>query len=166
MTKQLEDIISGIVIILAFLYVHGYMLSGKARSPLSFRYNQLFTWNKLKYHLIIALIISILGYFRFNSLTLETYYFTPLIFIVSTLLSNEIVKFFYKRNILLEIPSRTGWRFSRNAKRLDKILLFFILINSMATPILMKYKKFDEINNRSKKEINTAHNSGLAALLV
>ncbi len=160
MNKQEQDFISLLVIIFSFAYTFFYMLNGKGNSPLSFRYNQLFEWKSLKYHLLFATIFAILGFVRIDSLTLETYYFTPILFITSTLMCNSIIKAIYNRNILMEVPSRLGDTFSKNAKSLDKFFTFIIFLISLTVPIILKAPKFKEINNRHLTEIkNTAYNS-------
>ena len=43
-----------------------------------------------KKHFLIAIFFALIGIFRFNSLTLETYYFSPIIFILLVKISNLI----------------------------------------------------------------------------
>ncbi|HLF53206.1 hypothetical protein [Flavobacterium sp.] len=145
-------------------YVGLYMLNGRNENPLTYKYNELFKNEKRINHITFALIFAVLGVIRYNSLTLETYYFSPILFIISLYIFNYIIKLIYKRNILIEIRgSAFSSIINKRAKFMDKFFGFLILLISMAGPLIMKYDKFDEINaerRKFKKEI-TAYNSGL-----
>lgn len=161
-------ILTAISLIIGFGYVFFYMLSGRNQNPLTYRYQKVLNNNiLLKKHLIISLLLSTVGIIRFNSLTLETYLFSPLIFITLLLISNTIIQKIYNRNILIEIFSRYSYspRVNKKATFLDIFFGSIIVMTSIVGPIIMKYDKFDEMNNERRKfnsEKHTAYNSSLA----
>lgn len=153
---------------IGFGYVFFFMLSGKSQDPLTYKYQKILNNKSLLIkHLIFASLLTIIGIFRFNSLTLETYLFSPLIFLTLLLISNVIIQKIYHRNILIEIFSRYSFspRVNKQATFLDIIFGLIILLTSVCGPIFMKYDKFDEMNKYRRKfklENHTAYNSGLA----
>jgi hypothetical protein len=129
-----------ISVIIGFGYVFFYMLSGQNQNPLTYRYQKVLNDKLLlKKHLIISCLLSIIGIFRFNSLTLETYLFSPFIFITLLLLSNTIIQKIHKRNILIEIGNRYGYspRVNKKATYIDVFFGLLILLTSLCGPIFM-----------------------------
>lgn len=151
---------------IGFGYVF-FMLSGRNQNPLTYRYQKVLNDRSLFIkHLIFAGLLSIIGNFRFNSLTLETYFLSPIIFIILLIFSNTIIQKIYKRNILIESFSiySSSPRVNKNAKFLDVFFGILILLASTCGPLIMKHDKFDEINRERRKfklENPTAYNSGL-----
>ena len=143
-----------ISMIIGIGYVLFYMLSGRNQNPSTYRYQKVLNDKTiLRKHLIFACLLSTIGIFRYNSLSLETYFFSPAIFIILLLLVNTIIKKIYKRNILIEIRSKYSCspRVNKRATFLDVFFGFLISLLSLIGPIIMKHDKFDEINSERKK---------------
>lgn len=143
-----------ISLIIGFGYVFFYMLSGRSRNPLTYRYQKVLNDKLLlKKHLAFTSLLAIIGIFRFESLTLETYLFSPLIFIVLLILSNTIIQKIYKRNILIEIFNRYSFdsRINKKATFLDIFFGLIILLASIVGPLVLKFDKFDEMNKERRK---------------
>lgn len=161
-------ILTATSLIIAFGYVYFYMLSGRNQNPLTYRYQKVLNdKNLIIKHLIFGCSLSLIGIVRFSSLTLETYLFSPLIFIILLLLSNTVIKKIYKRNILIETFNRYSFtpRLNKKATFLDISFGLLIGIISLVGPLLLKYDKFDEINQERrnfKSQKHTAYNQGLA----
>ena len=157
-----------ISLIIGFGYVLFYMLSGRNQNPLTYRYQKVLNDKLLlKKHILFASILSLIGLFRFNSLTLETYLFSPFIFILLLLLSNTIIHKIYNRNILIEIGSRYSYspRVNKKATFLDIFFGLLIVLISLVGPIAMKYDKFDKMNEERKKFNSEKHTTLKAATL-
>jgi hypothetical protein len=152
--------LSIISIIIGFGYVFFYMLSGRNQNPLTYRYQKVLN-NKilLKRHLIFACLLTAVGIFRYNSLTLETYLFSPIIFLIFLLISNSIIRKIYKRNILIETRNKYSCspRVNKSAKFLDIFFGALIGLLSLVSPIIMKKDKFDEINKERRKFKSEKH---------
>jgi hypothetical protein len=146
--------LSIISLIIGFGYVFFYMLSGRNQNPLTYRYQKVLNDKTLlRKHLIFSFLLSSVGIFRYNSLTLETYLFSPLIFITLLIFSNTIIQKKYNRNILIETFNRYSFapRINKKATYLDIFFGLLIAILSLVGPIIMKSDKFDEINRERKK---------------
>lgn len=142
-----------ISISIAYGYVLIYMLMGKNQNPLTYRYQKVLNNKKLlKKHIIFGCFLSIIGVFRFKSLALETYLFSPLIFLLLLLLTNSIIKKKYNRNILIETFNKYSWqrRVNRKATFLDKFFGLSISLISLISPLIMKKDKWKEINYERK----------------
>lgn len=144
-----NSILTLLSLFFGFSYVF-FMLYGRNRNPLTYRYNELLKKQKRNKHFAIALLFFILGVVRFDSLTLETYYFSPLLFIVSFYFFNVIIFAIYKRQILIEVRGASP-TVNKKTTFLDRIFGFLILCISLVSPIIMKYDKFDEMNGYKKK---------------
>lgn len=121
--------LSIISLIIGFGYVFFYMLSGRNQNPLTYRYQKVLNDKTLlRKHLIFSFLLSSVGIFRYNSLTLETYLFSPLIFITLLIFSNTIIQKKYNRNILIETFNRYSFapRINKKATYLD---IFFRSVN-------------------------------------
>lgn len=149
-----DSILTLFSLFFGFSYVF-FMLYGRNRNPLTYRYNELLTKDKRNKHFIIALSFSVLGAFRLDSLTLETYYFSPILFILSFYFFNTIIFSLYKRPILIEVGG-TSPLVNKKARFLDRFFGLLILCISLVTPLAMKYTKFDEINSHRKRIKMTA----------
>lgn len=146
-----DSFLSLIAIVFASSYMV-YMFSGKNSNPKNSKYNELFN-SRISGHLMFAFAFFIIGIVRFDSLTLETFYFTPSLFIFFLLIFNQIIKRLYYRNILIEIRSNTSTYINKRSTFLDKLFGLAIIIFSIITPILMKQSNFDEINSKKKTEL-------------
>ena len=83
---DINQFLTIISITIAYGYVLIYMLMGRNQNPSTYRYQKVLDDKKtLRNHIIFTGILAIIGLLRFNSLTLETYLFTPLIFFNFTL---------------------------------------------------------------------------------
>ena len=130
------------------------MLSGRNQNPLTYRYQKVLNDKTLlRKHLIFSFLLSSVGILRYNSLTLETYLFSPLIFITLLIFSNTIIQKIYNRNILIETFNRYSLapRINKKATYLDIFFGLLIALLSLVGPIIMKSDKFDEINRERKK---------------
>lgn len=155
-------ILTATSLIIAFGYVYFYMLSGRNQNPLTYRYQKVLNdKNLIIKHLIFGCSLSLIGIVRFSSLTLETYLFSPLIFIILLLLSNTVIKKIYKRNILIETFNRYSFapRLNKKATFLDISFGLLIGIISLVVPLLLKYDKFDEINQERRNFKSQKHTS-------
>ena len=158
-------ILTAISLIIAFGYVFFYMLSGRNQNPLTYRYQKVLNdKNLIIKHLVFGCTLSLIGILRFSSLTLETYLFSPLIFFILLLISNTVIKKIYKRNILIETFNRYSFapRINKKATFLDISLGLLIGLISLVSPLLLKYDKFDEINQERrnfKLQKYTAYNN-------
>lgn len=135
------------------------MLSGRNKNPLTYRYQEVLNDKTLlRKHLIFSFLLSSFGILRYNSLTLGTYLFTPLIFITLLIFSNTIIQKIYNRNILIETFNRYSFapRINKKATFLDIFFGLIISLISLVGPIIMKVEKFDERNRERKKLKSTS----------
>lgn len=157
--------LTAISIFIGFGYISIYMLMGRNQNPLTYRYQKVLNDKKtLTKHLIFSGILAIIGVLRFNSLTLETYLFTPLIFLVLLLVSNKFIQRYFHRNILIETFNRYSFfskRVNKKASFYDKFLGITISLISLISPLAMKKDKFKEINQERRlyKLINSPKNN-------
>lgn len=135
------------------------MLYGRNKNPLTYRYQKVLNDKTLlRKHLIFSFLLSLVGILRYNSLTLGTYLFTPLIFITLLIFSNTIIQKIYNRNILIETFNRYSFapRINKKATFLDIFFGLLIALISLVGPIIMKVNKFDERNRERKKLKSTS----------
>ena len=132
-----------------------FLIEKKNKQNKHQEYHQLFELKSSLKYILISIFLSTIGIIRFNSLTIETYYFSPMIFIVLTIFFNLLVRKIYKRNIIIEVVGKTLTpRRNKKTKVLDKIFALIILLSSLLTPIILKKNKFSDINER---KITTAN---------
>lgn len=123
---------------LAFVFVSiFYMLSGRNSNPKTFRYNELLKNSSLKKHLLIAICFSVLGIFRFNVKTLEAYYFTPLLFILTIKILNYPFPAFYNRNIIIALRGDRPPKGKNGIKILDRVLGYVIVVIPLLAPFII-----------------------------
>jgi hypothetical protein len=135
--SNIEQILTSISI----FFVGGYMFfmfCGRNSNPKNSRYNEILDSKKITKHLIFAAIFLIIGMIRFDSYAFETLYFTPILFIASLLIFNQIIKKIYHRNILIEIRSNVSPYVNKRATFLDRLFGFVIILFSVITPLLIK----------------------------
>lgn len=131
-----------ISIAIAFGYVGIYMLMGRNQNPLTYRYQKVLNDKKtLTKHLIFGGILAIIGVLRFNSQTLETSLFSPLLFIILLLISNKFIRKYFHRNILIETFNKNSFfskRVNKKANFYDKFLGITITLISLLLPLILK----------------------------
>jgi len=134
--------LSMISIAIAFGYVGIYMLMGRNQNPLTYRYQKVLNDKKtLTKHLIFGGILAIIGVLRFNSQTLETSLFSPLLFIILLLISNKFIRKYFHRNILIETFNKNSFfskRVNKKANFYDKFLGITITLISLLLPLILK----------------------------
>ena len=132
-----------------------FLIEKKNKQNNLHEYHQLFEFKSSLKYILISLFLSVIGIIRFNTLTLETYYFSPIIFIVLTIFFNFLIRKIYNRNIIIEVVGKTLTpRRNKKTKILDKFFTLFILLSSLIIPLILKSNKFAEINQR---KITTAN---------
>ena len=144
-----------ISISIGYSYVLIYMLMGRNQNPLTYRYQKVLNDKKaLRNHLIFGGFLALIGIVRFNSITLETYLFTPLIFLILLLISNKFIKKYFHRNILIETFNKYSFsnkRVNIKANFYDKFLGLTITLISLTLPIIMKTdNKLKEYNQERR----------------
>lgn len=162
---DINQFLTIISITIAYGYVLIYMLMGRNQNPSTYRYQKVLDDKKtLRNHIIFTGILAIIGLLRFNSLTLETYLFTPLIFLILLLISNKFIQRYFHRNILIETFNRYSFfskRVNKKASFYDKFLGITISLISLISPLFMKQGKFKEMNQERKlyHMINSSKNN-------
>lgn len=96
------------------------------------RYNDLFNSLKRKKHFIVVLISLIIGLFTYKSGTCILF-FTPFLFIILTLFFNQIIKHFYRRNIIFPVRGDT----KSDIRVLDYAFGSIIIIFSLLFPLFI-----------------------------
>lgn len=118
------------------------MLMGKNQNPLTYRYQKVLNDKSILIkHLIFSGILAIIGVVRFNSNSLETSLFSPLLFLVLLLISNKFIRRYFNRNILIETFNKYSFfskRVNKKANFYDKFLGITITLISLLLPLLLK----------------------------
>ena len=131
-----------ISISIAFGYVVIYMLMGRNQDPSTYRYQKVLNDKKtLRNHIIFTGILAIIGVLRFNSQTLETLLFSPLLFLILLIISNKFIRRYFHRNILIETfnkYSSFSKRVNKKANFYDKFLGLSITLISLLLPLMLK----------------------------
>ena len=131
-----------ISISIAFGYVVIYMLMGRNQDPSTYRYQKVLNDKKtLRNHIIFTGILAIIGILRFNSQTLETLLFSPLLFLILLIISNKFIRRYFHRNILIETFNKYSFfskRVNKQANFYDKFLGLSITLISLLLPLMLK----------------------------
>ena len=131
-----------ISISIAFGYVVIYMLMGRNQDPSTYRYQKVLNHKKtLRNHIIFTVILAIIGILRFNSQTLETLLFSPLLFLILLIISNKFIRRYFHRNILIETFNKYSFfskRVNKKANFYDKFLGLSITLISLLLPLMLK----------------------------
>lgn len=120
-------------------YIFFYMLSNKGfnLNHLNHRYNELFNPLKRKKQFLFCVFFFIICLFTYKK-GVCILFLTPTLFVISTLILNEIIKKTYNRNIIFPIKGVTHTKM----KFLDFFLGSIIIFFSLLTPIFI-VAKFD-----------------------
>ena len=108
-----------------------FLLSGKNSNPITFRYNNLFEFQKGKWFLFVYLLLAFLSLF-FKGSEATNLYSSPLLLAILILSSNLLIKLIYKRNII--ISTRWDYRPSKTSI-LDILLSYFAILISILLPL-------------------------------
>lgn len=121
-------------ITLAYLFF--YLFFGT--NPLIYKYHQVLkNKNLLIKNIIFTFILCLIGIYRKDAPSLEALYFSPAIFLILLVISNQVIKLVFRRNISIELSGSFNPEGNKK-KLLDNIIAVLIIITSFAAPLYLK----------------------------